>query len=87
MLGVGLIVTLQVGAASIKSSTEASLHHEFPVDVIVRSQSGALPNSVPREVRELPGIRAAITVPSALVRPWGATRPSVTRSLWARVFR
>ncbi|WP_041790288.1 FtsX-like permease family protein [Microlunatus phosphovorus] len=65
MLGVGLIVTLQVGAASIKSSTEASLHHEFPVDVIVRSQSGALPNSVPREVRELPGIRAAITVPSA----------------------
>ena len=46
MLGVGLIVTLQVGAASVKSSTQASVRHEFPVDAIVRTPSGALPAEV-----------------------------------------
>ena len=73
MLGVGLIVTLQVGAASIKSSAEASLHHEFPVDVIVRTSSGTLPPSVAGDVRELSGIRAAITVPSMTAKIGGST--------------
>lgn len=64
MLGVGLIVTLQVGAASVKSSAEASLQHEFPVDVIVHSTADPLPGSVTDEVRGLGGVHAAIAVPS-----------------------
>ena len=71
MLGVGLIVTLQVGAASIKSSSEASLRHEFPVDVIVRSADCALPDSVITEVRGLAGVRAAIGVPSVTTQVGG----------------
>ncbi len=65
MLGVGLIVTLQVGAASVQSSTEASVRHEFPVDAIVRAPSGTLPADVVTGVRELGDVRAAIAVPSA----------------------
>ena len=65
MLGVGLIVTLQVGAASVQSSTRASVRHEFPIDVIVRTPSGALPADVVTGVRELSTVRAAIAVPSA----------------------
>lgn len=64
MLGVGLIVTLQVGAASVKSSTEISLRHEFPVDVIVRAADGPLPDSVVGKVRGLSDVRAAIGVSS-----------------------
>ncbi len=65
MLGVGLIVTLQVGAASVQSSTQASVRHEFPVDAIVRAPSGALPADVVTGVREIGTVRAAIAVPSA----------------------
>ena len=65
MLGVGLIVTLQVGAASVQSSTQASVRHEFPIDAIVRTPSGALPSDVVTGVRELGTVRAAIAVPSA----------------------
>ena len=64
MLGVGLIVTLQVGAASVQSSTQASVRHEFPVDAIVRAPSGTLPTDVVTGVRELGDVRAAIAVPS-----------------------
>ena len=64
MLGVGLIVTLQVGAASVKASTQASVREEFPVDAIVRTPSGALPAEVVTAVRGLGGVRAAIAVPS-----------------------
>ena len=65
MLGAGLIVTLQVGAASVQSSTQASVRHEFPIDAIVRTPSGALPTEVVTGVRELGTVRAAIAVPSA----------------------
>ncbi len=65
MLGVGLIVTLQVGAASVQSSTQASVRHEFPIDAIVRTPSGELPADVVTGVRELSTVRAAIAVPSA----------------------
>ena len=65
MLGVGLIVTLQVGAASMQSSTRASVRQEFPIDAIVRTPSGALPSDVVTGVRELGTVRAVIAVPSA----------------------
>ncbi len=65
MLGVGLIVTLQVGAASVQSSTVASMRQEFPVDAIVRTPTGALPADVVSGVRELTDVRAAVAVPSA----------------------
>lgn len=64
MLGVGLIVTLQVGAASVKLSTEASLRNEFPVDAIIRSAPTPLPSEVLTQVRQLPEVRAAIAVSS-----------------------
>ena len=66
MLGVGLIVTLQVGAASVQSSTQASVRHEFPIDAIVRTPSGspAQPTSSPVSVSSST-VRAAIAVPSA----------------------
>ena len=65
MLGVGLIVTLQVGAVSVQSSTQASVRHEFPVDAIIRAPSGTLPADVAPGVREIGTVRAAIAVPSA----------------------
>lgn len=73
MLGVGLIVTLQVGAASIQSSTLASVRHEFPVDAVVRAPSGVLPADVVTGVRALPDVRAALAVPSAQASTAAAT--------------
>lgn len=64
MLGVGLIVTLQVGAGSVKSSMMAGLDEEFPVDVMVLS-SGELPEDVAAGVRAIEGIRATTTVRAA----------------------
>lgn len=64
MLGVGLVVTLQVGAASVQRSAEASLRSEFPVDAIVRAPTGQLPAGVITKVRELPDVRSCIEVPS-----------------------
>ncbi len=42
MLGVGLIVTLQVGAASLKATTNDTLNVEFPVDITLTNPAGPL---------------------------------------------
>ncbi|MET0694920.1 MAG: FtsX-like permease family protein, partial [Propionibacteriaceae bacterium] len=67
MLGVGLIVTLQVGSASIKSTLNDTLDAELPVDVIVSNPSGALSPAVVSAVREVDGLKATTVVPMARV--------------------
>lgn len=62
MLGVGLIVTLQVGAASIKSTVDADLDSRFPVDVTVTNPDGPLSPQVVAAVRAIDGFTATSTV-------------------------
>lgn len=62
MLAVGLIVTLQVGAASLKSTTNDTLNAEFPVDVTVTNPSGPLAPLVLAGVAAVPGIKATTPV-------------------------
>ncbi len=69
MLAVGLIVTLQVGAASMKTTVIERLNVRFPVDLTVRADSGAVPASVLDGIRGIPGV--------ATVEPVAATPVTV----------
>lgn len=62
MLAVGLIVTLQVGAASMKSSVNATLNNEFPVDLTITNLAGPLSPEVISAVQGVPGIKATTEV-------------------------
>lgn len=62
MLGVGLIVTLQVGAASVKSTVNDTFDVELPVDVMVTNPAGALSPGVLNAVRSVPGLAASSPV-------------------------
>ena len=58
MLAVGLIVALQVGAASVKASVEAEVARQFPVDVTVESADVAVTPTVRTAVAAVPGVEA-----------------------------
>ena len=58
MLAVGLIVALQVGAASVKASVEAEVARQFPVDVTVESTDVAVRSTVRSAVAAVPGVEA-----------------------------
>ena len=58
MLAVGLIVTLQVGAASVKASVQAEVARRFPVEVTVDSSTGAIGPAVRSAVAAVPGVVA-----------------------------
>ena len=62
MLAVGLIVTLQVGAASLKSTMAATLDEQFPVDLMVTNPAGPLSDAVLAAVAAVPGISATTPV-------------------------
>ncbi|WP_375424403.1 FtsX-like permease family protein [uncultured Friedmanniella sp.] len=62
MLAVGLIVTLQVGAASLRSTSAAALDQQFPVDVTVTNPSGPVSRTVQTAVAATPGITATAPV-------------------------
>ena len=62
MLVVGLVVTLQVGAATLKATTNDSLDLEFPVDVTVTNSGGPLAAGVLTSVAAVSGITATTPV-------------------------
>lgn len=71
MLTVGLIVTLQVGASSLRSTSAAALDEQFPVDVTVTNTSGPVSPTIQEAVAAAPGIRATtpVRIVTAGVRP------------------
>jgi putative ABC transport system permease protein len=56
ILAVGLVVTLQVGAASMKATSDGNVDARFPVDVTVSAFNGALPDRTADGIAEVPGI-------------------------------
>ncbi|ALG13416.1 ABC transporter permease [Kibdelosporangium phytohabitans] len=56
IVAVGIVVTLQVGAASMKATATANLSHRFPVDVTVSLFDGALPPGTAQKIAAIPGI-------------------------------
>lgn len=62
MLAVGLIVTLQVGAASARASVLDEVDREFPVDLAVSNPGGAVAAGLADRVRTVPGIAAVAEV-------------------------
>ncbi len=75
MLATGLIVTLQVGAASVKASTNVALDQHYPVDVTLTGSGRPVPAELAREVAKVDGIAATATLRRATVtvRPIGRT--------------
>jgi putative ABC transport system permease protein len=56
MLAVGLIVTLQVGAASVRESTNVALDAHYPVDITVSDYEHPLQPEVADRVAAIPGV-------------------------------
>nr|CEL21823.1 Protein of unknown function DUF214 [Kibdelosporangium sp. MJ126-NF4] len=71
IVAVGIIVTLQVGAASMKATANANLSHRFPVDVTVSLFDGALPPGAARNIAAVPGITSTRELRSTRVRANG----------------
>lgn len=63
MLTVGLIVTMQVGAASTKASAEAGLADRYPVPIAVASfDQAGLPKDLASRIARVDGVGAVIPV-------------------------
>lgn len=63
MLAVGLVVTLQVGVASVRTSGMALIDEEFPVDIMASTDVELAPEFV-ESVRGTEGAAAVVTVQS-----------------------
>lgn len=73
MLAVGLIVTLQVGAASVTASMTRVLDEQYPVDVMVtRYDQTAIPDSMRRDIAAIDGVAAVEPVRSAYANAGGS---------------
>jgi len=64
MLAVGLVVTLQVGAASMTATAERNLSEHFPIDVTVSMFDGPLPERTVRDVAGVAGVTGVAVLPS-----------------------
>lgn len=58
MIAVGLIVTLQVGSASIKATMNDNLNKKYPTDITLATQHGRLPAHTVHRVASVSGITA-----------------------------
>ncbi len=65
MLGVGLIVTMQVGAASAQASLDRALTEQYPVDISVTGDGDPIPRTVIDAVAAQPGLRSTAAIPGA----------------------
>jgi len=59
MLGVGLIVTLQVGASSAQASLDRNFAERYPVDIAITSTGSAIAPGVVEAVANVDGIRTS----------------------------
>jgi putative ABC transport system permease protein len=56
MVGVGLIVTLQVGAASAAATLDREVNERFPVDIAVTATSGVVPAGLTDRMGTIDGV-------------------------------
>lgn len=72
MLAVGLVVTIQVGLATVRSSALAAIDEQYPTDLVVRTLEVMDPDWVER-VRQAPGTDVLLEVQSKSVdtENWG----------------
>lgn len=64
MLAIGLVVTLQVGAASVTASATAQLDSNYPVDVVAGYYDKSVSPAQAERLRAIDGIAAVELVPS-----------------------
>ncbi|MGP4100468.1 ABC transporter permease [Nonomuraea sp. KM90] len=81
MLAVGLVVALQVGAASMKATADGNLDARFPVDVTVSMFDGPLPARAADDIAAVAGIADVTGVRSARVTFEGGGKPKRVRAL------
>ena len=71
MLGVGLIVTLQVGASSAQASLDLNFAERYPVDISITSSGSAIAPGIVEAVAATDGIRTSGVVIGAALEPTG----------------
>ena len=68
MLAVGLVVTLQVTVATMRTSVLAEINQRYPVDVSVRTTSDPLGSGVVEDLRRVDGVSKVVEISSKEVR-------------------
>ena len=64
MLAVGLIITLQVGAASVSTTMQSKISSEYPVDVYVSAPADALSLEAQKDqITHLQGVGNSVAIP------------------------
>ncbi|GLY95103.1 ABC transporter permease [Actinoplanes sp. NBRC 103695] len=81
ILAVGLVVALQVGAASMKATADSNLEARFPVDVTVSMFDGPLPPRTAGSIAAIDGIAGASGIRSTRVTLRGGRKPASVRAL------
>jgi putative ABC transport system permease protein len=74
MVGVGLMVTLQVGATSAAATLNRAVDQRYPVDVAMTSDDGALPVGLAEKVGAIDGVAGVEVIPGVI-----ATAPGLGR--------
>ena len=72
MLAVGLIVTLQAGLATARTSGMATIEREYPIDVVVTATT-AMPAGVEGRLKDLSGVRDVAPLRAKSITVDGAT--------------
>ena len=68
LMGGTLISLTSVGIASVQRTFDAAMDDNFPVDLMISTNRGALPASAVQQVRAVAGIESAVPVRTAEVR-------------------
>ncbi|MDA0563884.1 FtsX-like permease family protein [Streptomonospora sp. S1-112] len=71
LVGVTLMTVMSVGAASLRSTVEAQMAAQFPVDYMVRSQQADIPPGMAEDIAAIPGITDVAVVHGAAARAGG----------------
>lgn len=81
MLAVGLIVTLQVGTASVRASMLSEIDQRRPVDAAVSTWGfeTAVPADLREQLAQIPGVDATVSLPVGYSTSTSPRAPSTTR--------
>lgn len=71
LVGVGLIVTLQVAAASASATLQLATAQRYPVDVSVSADHGTVPAGLAGRVAAQPGLEGVTAIPGTTARARG----------------
>ncbi|GAA4416363.1 FtsX-like permease family protein [Georgenia halophila] len=82
LIGVALVTMMATGAGSARSSLNAALDSQFPVDIMVNSSGRQITRDQVQAVAEAEGVEDAVPVRSTTTTIEGGSSPTQTTVMW-----